>query len=185
MNSTQTDLAQERAHLLNRLHVVLRDLIPASQVPTTCAGRAARTDSAQKLERLVRRQASMHTSGESSDGPDVAENFSGHDDHEAVDDGQRATGRGQGVSDLGLVVVEVFIKTAINRSPNADHFVSYTGTAPLDASSGEQTDTGSTPAATANSTRHCTPSRCAKLAIPVSDISSLLSTQARRKQDRK
>ena len=54
----------------------------------------------------------------------------------------------------------------ITRFPSTSHFASYKGTAPLDASSGNQTDTGSTPEATGRSTRCCTPWRSAKAANP-------------------
>jgi hypothetical protein len=42
--------------------------------------------------------------GEVSDGPDVAEDFGGQDEAEAVDVGKSAAGCGLGVLGLGLVV---------------------------------------------------------------------------------
>ena len=50
--------------------------------------------------------------GESSDVADVAEDFGGQEDSQAVDVGESAAGRGQGVSGLGLVGFEVFIDAA-------------------------------------------------------------------------
>lgn len=108
------DLGQEHARLLNRLHRLLRELIPGGVEQGLSADKAAaalrRIDVQMKSNEKQTREA---LAASSSTLQQV---------------------RGIGVIFAAKVLGHV---GDITRFPNASHFASYTGTAPLDASSGQ------------------------------------------------
>lgn len=140
LSERRDDLAQERARLLNRLHVVLRDLIPGG------APRGLSADKAAALLRVVRPASATQACRR-----DVARELLTdlrridkhlHDNKAQTRDALAATGSTlTTIHGLGIVLAAKILGHVgtITRFPTADHFASYTGTAPLDASSGEQT----------------------------------------------
>jgi transposase len=129
------DLAGERIRVLNRLHVLLRDLIPggaptdltAEKAPAILRGirpltatDACRRDLARDLRRLDRQLATNQTQ--------TRQTLAAA--HSTITDIHRVAHilAGKILGHVG----------DINRFPTADHFASYTGTSPLDASSGER-----------------------------------------------
>jgi transposase len=139
LSERRDDLASERVRLLNRLHVLLRDLIPGGAALDLTADKAAillrgirpitATDSCRRdlardliadLRHLDRR---LHTN-ESQIRQILAET------HSTITD-IRGVGHIIAAKVLGHV-------GDITRFPSADHLASYAGTAPLEASSGER-----------------------------------------------
>jgi transposase len=139
LSERRDDLARERVRLLNRLHVLLRDLIPGGAATDLTADKAATlmrgirpltaTDSCRRdlardliadLRHLDRR---LHTN-EGQIRQILAET------HSTITN-IRGVGHIIAAKVLGHV-------GDITRFPTADHFASYTGTAPLEASSGER-----------------------------------------------
>ncbi|OLB92460.1 MAG: IS110 family transposase [Actinobacteria bacterium 13_2_20CM_2_66_6] len=133
------DLARERVRLLNRLHVLLRDLIPGGAALDLTADKAAAllrgirpataTDSCRRdlardliadLRYLDRRLTTnqVHTRQVHAETHSTITHIHG-------------VGHITAAKILGHV-------GDITRFPTADHFASYAGTAPLEASSGER-----------------------------------------------
>lgn len=132
------DLGQEHARLLNRLHRLLRELIPGGVEQGLSADKAAaalrrvrpatatdtvRRELAKELLADVRRIDVQMKSNEKQTREALAASSS-----------TLQQVRGIGVIFAAKVLGHV---GDITRFPNASHFASYTGTAPLDASSGQ------------------------------------------------
>lgn len=139
LSERRDDLARERVRLLNRLHVLLRDLIPGGAALDLTADKAAAllrsirpitaTDSCRRdlardmiadLRHLDRRLHANQTQIRQV----LAET------HSTIVD-MRGVGHLIAAKVLGHV-------GDITRFPTADHFASYAGTSPLEASSGER-----------------------------------------------
>ncbi|HEV3498194.1 MAG TPA: transposase, partial [Actinomycetes bacterium] len=131
------DLAGERTRILNRLHGLLRDLIP---------GGASTNLSAAKAAALLRgvRPATATAACRRELARDLLADLRRVDARlkanlVQVRDALAATGTSlTEVHGLGVVVAAKLLGHVgdIGRFPSQDHFASYTATAPLDASSG-------------------------------------------------
>jgi transposase len=139
LSERRDDLARERVRLLNRLHVVLRDLIPGGAALDLSADKAAAllrtarpmtaTDSCRRdlardmiadLRHLDRR---LHANQ-----IEIRQVLA--ETHSTITD-MRGVGHLIAAKILGHV-------GDVTRFPTADHFASYAGTSPLEASSGER-----------------------------------------------
>jgi transposase len=133
------DLAGERTRILNRLHGLLRDLLPGGAPSNLSAAKAAAL-----LHRVrpatataaCRRQLARELLG------DLRRVDARLADNKAqLREALAATGSTlTQVHGLGVVVAAKLLGHVgdIGRFPSQDHFASYTATAPLDASSGNQ-----------------------------------------------
>ncbi|RZU75094.1 transposase [Micromonospora kangleipakensis] len=133
------DLAHERTRILNRLHGMLRDLIPGG-APTGL--------SADKAAALLR--ATRPTTATAACRRDIARDLLA--DLRRLDRQLRANevsqqdavaATGSTLSEVHGIAVVLSAKILghvgdVSRFPTADHFASYTGTSPLDASSGNR-----------------------------------------------
>jgi transposase len=139
LSERRDDLARERVRLLNRLHVLLRDLIPGGAALDLTADKAATllrgirpitaTDSCRRdlardliadLRHLDRRLKTNEVQIRQLLGQT----------HSTITD-IRGVGHILAAKVLGHV-------GDVTRFPTADHFASYAGTCPLEASSGER-----------------------------------------------
>jgi transposase len=139
LSERRDDLAGERVRLLNRLHVLLRDLTPGGAALDLTADKAAvllrgirpitatdtcRRDLARDLIADLRHLDRRLHANEAQTRQVLGET------HSTITDI-----RGIGTIIAGKVLGHV---GDITRFPTADHFASYAGTAPLEASSGER-----------------------------------------------
>jgi transposase len=182
LSERRDDLAGERTRILNRLHGLLRDLIPGG-APTDL--------SADKAATLLRglRPATATAACRRQLARDLLGNLRRVDaslkaNKAQIRDALAATASTlTQVHGLGVILAAKLLGHVgdIGRFPSQDHFASYTATAPLDASSGNQQRHDSTPAATANSTPRCTPSRSARPATqdPAATTTCASSAKAR------
>jgi transposase len=139
LSERRDDLARERVRLLNRLHVLLRDLVPGGAAPDLNADKAVTllrsirpltvTDSCRRdlardliadLRHLDRRLHTNQTQIRQVLG----------ETHSTITEI-----RGVGHIIAGKILGHV---GDVTRFPTADHFASYAGTSPLEASSGER-----------------------------------------------
>jgi transposase len=133
------DLAGERTRILNRLHGLLRDLLPGGAPTDLTAAKAAallRGVRPVTATAACRRQLARDLLG---DLRRVDARLA--DNTVQVRDALAATGSTlTQVHGLGVVVAAKLLGHVgdIGRFPSQDHFASYTATAPLDASSGNQ-----------------------------------------------
>jgi transposase len=139
LSERRDDLTHERTRLLNRLHQLLRELIPGGaplrltadqaaallrRVRPATATDACRRDLARDLLADLRRLDRRLTDNESQ-----------------LRDALAATGSGlPNIHGLGVITAAKILGQVgdITRFPSSGHFASYTGTAPLDASSGQR-----------------------------------------------
>jgi transposase len=133
------DLAGERTRILNRLHGLLRDLVPGGAPTDLSAAKAAallRRVRPVTATAACRRQLARDLLG------DLRRVDARLADNKAqLQDALAATGSTlTQVHGLGVVVAAKILGHVgdIGRFPSQDHFASYTATAPLDASSGNQ-----------------------------------------------
>jgi transposase len=133
------DLAGERTRILNRLHGLLRDLVPggaATDLTATKAAAMLRRVRPVTATAACRRQLARDLLG---DLRRVDARLA--DNKVQLQDALAATGSTlTQVHGLGVVVAAKLLGHVgdITRFPSQDHFASYTATAPLDASSGNQ-----------------------------------------------
>src|SRR5215208_6276188 len=138
LSERREDLVAERTRALNRLHGLLRDLVPGGVAGTLSADRAARIlrgirprgDSA----RLRRRLASEVLRDIRTRDRKIA------DLHERIEAEVKASGTAlTEIFGMGPILAARIIGTVGNvaRFPTRAHFASYSGTAPVEASSGE------------------------------------------------
>jgi transposase len=133
------DLAGERTRILNRLHVLLRDLLPGGAPSNLTAAKAAvllRRVRPVTATAACRRQLARDLLG---DLRRVDARLA--DNKVQLREALATTGSTlTQIHGLGVVVAAKLLGHVgdITRFPSQDHFASYTATAPLDASSGNQ-----------------------------------------------
>lgn len=174
------DLAGERVRVINRLHVLLRDLIP---------GGAPLDLTAEKAAALLRgiRPLTATDARRRDLARDLLADLRRLDRH--LDTNQAQTRQTlaathstitniHGVAHIlaGKILGHV---GDVTRFPTADHFASYTGTSPLDASSGEAAVTASTPPVTASSTPRFIRSPSARPVTPDPDAPTTSARSAK------
>jgi transposase len=139
LSARRDDLAGERTRILNRLHGLLRDLIPGGAPTDLTADKAAallRGLRPATATAACRRQLARDLL---SDLRRVDARLA--DNKAQVRDALAATGSTlTQVHGLGVILAAKLLGHVgdIGRFPSQDHFASYTATAPLDASSGNQ-----------------------------------------------
>jgi transposase len=133
------DLGHERARLLNRLHRLLRELIPGgveTGLSADKAGAALRSVRPATATDALRRELARDLLA------DLRRIDTGIKSNEAqTREALAASGTTlQELPGIGVVLAAKLLGHVgdITRFPSASHFASYTGTAPLDASSGNQ-----------------------------------------------
>jgi transposase len=139
LSERRDDLAHERARTLNRLHQLLRELIPGGVPLGLSAGKVAAA--------LRRIRPSTATEACRRDlTKDLLADLRRIDANIKTNEGQMrdalaaTTTTLTNIHGIGIVLAAKLLGHIgdVTRFPTADHFASYTGAAPLDASSGEQ-----------------------------------------------
>ena len=133
------DLVAERTRALNRLHGLLRDLVPGGVARTLSADRAARILRGMRprgcaSDRLRRRLASEILRDVRTLDRKIAE-LNGRIEAEVEVSGTTLTE----IFGVGPILAATILGTVgdVARFPTKAHFASYAGTAPVEASSGE------------------------------------------------
>lgn len=138
LSERRDDLVSERTRLLNRLHVLLRDLIPGGAPTDLSADKAV--DILKRLRPVTATDCCRR---------DLARNLvadlhrldrSIKDNESQMRDALGATGTTlTELAGMGVVLAAKVLGHVgnINRFPTEHHFASYTGSAPLEASSGD------------------------------------------------
>src|SRR5215218_4155377 len=138
LSERREDLVAERTRALNRLHGLLRDLLPGGVAGTLSAPRAARILRGIRPQgasaRLRRRLASEILRDVRALDRKIAD-LSGRIEAEVEASGSTLTE----IFGIGPILAAKIIGTvgSVARFPSKAHFASYAGTAPLEASSGE------------------------------------------------
>jgi transposase len=138
LSERREDLVAERTRALNRLHGLLRDLLPGGVARTLSADRAARILRGIRPKgtsaRLRRRLASEVLRDVRSLDRKIAD-LNGRIKAEVEASGTTLTQ----IFGIGPILAAKIIGTVcdVGRFPTKAHFASYSGTAPLEASSGQ------------------------------------------------
>jgi transposase len=138
LSERREDLVAERTRSLNRLHALLRDLLPGGVAGKLSADRAARILRAIRPKgasaRLRRRLASEVLRDVRTLDRKIAE-LNGRIEAEVEASGTTLTQ----IFGVGPILAARIIGTVgdVGRFPTRAHFASYSGTAPLEASSGD------------------------------------------------
>jgi transposase len=139
LSERREDLVAERTRALNRLHALLRDLLPGGVARTLSAERAARIlrgirPKGGASARLRRRLASEVLRDVRTLDRKIAD-LGGRIEAEVEASGSTLTE----IFGIGPILAARIIGTVgdVRRFPTKAHFASYSGTAPLEASSGE------------------------------------------------
>jgi transposase len=139
LSERREDLVAERTRALNRLHGLLRDLLPGGVARTLSADRAARILRGIRPQggasaRLRRRLASEVLRDIRTLDRKIAD-LNGRIEAEVEASGTTLTE----IFGIGPILAAKIIGTvgSVARFPSRGHFASYSGTAPLEASSGE------------------------------------------------
>jgi transposase len=138
LSERREDLVAERTRALNRLHALLRDLLPGGVAAKLSADRAARALRGIRPKgvsaRLRRRLASEVLRDVRTLDRKIAD-LGGRIEAEVEASGTTLTE----IFGIGTILAARIIGTVGNvaRFPSKAHFASYSGTAPLEASSGE------------------------------------------------
>src|SRR5215211_7086950 len=139
LSERREDLVAERTRALNRLHGLLRDLLPGGVAGKLSADRAARILRSIRPKggtsaRLRRRLASEVLRDARTLDRKIAD-LSGRIEAEVEASGSTLTE----IFGIGPILAARIIGTVgdVTRFPTKAHFASYAGTAPLEASSGE------------------------------------------------
>ena len=138
LSERREDLVAERTRALNRLHGLLRDLVPGGVARTLSAERAARILRAIRPKgasaRLRRRVASEVLRDVRTLDRKIAD-LNGRIEAEVEASGTTLTE----IFGIGPILAARIIGTVggVERFPTKAHFASYSGTAPLETSSGE------------------------------------------------
>jgi len=138
LSERREDLVAERTRALNRLHGLLRDLVPGGVARTLSAHRAARILRGIRPKgasaRLRRRLASEVLRDVRTLDRKIAD-LNGRIEAEVQASGTTLTE----IFGVGPILAARIIGTVgdVARFPTKAHFASYSGTAPLEASSGE------------------------------------------------
>jgi transposase len=140
LSERREDLVAERTRALNRLHGLLRDLVPGGVAGTLSAHRAARILRGIRPQggasaRLRRRLASEVLRDVRTLDRKIAD-LNGRIEAEVEASGTTLTE----IFGVGPILAAKIIGTVGNvaRFPTKAHFASYSGTAPVEASSGEE-----------------------------------------------
>ena len=164
LSERREDLVAERTRALNRLHALLRDLLPGGVARSLSAERAARILRSIRPKgasaRLRRRLASEVLRDVRMLDRKIAD-LNGRIEAEVEASGTTLTE----IFGVGPILAARIIGALgdVGRFPSKGHFASYSGTAPLEASSGKVVRHRlSRWQATASSTTPCTWSPCAK-----------------------
>jgi transposase len=139
LSERREDLVAERTRALNRLHGLLRDLVPGGVARTLSADRAARIlrgiqPRGSASARLRRRLASEMLRDVRTLDRKIA------DLNECIEAEVEASGTTlTEIFGVGPILAARIIGTVgdVGRFPSRGHFASYSGTAPVEASSGE------------------------------------------------
>jgi transposase len=139
LSERREDLVAERTRALNRLHALLRDLLPGGVARTLSADRAARIlrgirPKSSASARLRRRLASEVLRDVRTLDRKIAD-LNGRIEAEVEASGTTLTQ----IFGIGPILAAKIVGTVgdVTRFPTKAHFASYSGTAPLEASSGE------------------------------------------------
>jgi transposase len=139
LSERREDLVAERTRALNRLHGLLRDLLPGGVARTLSADRAARIlrgirPHGGASARLRRRLASEVLRDVRTLDRKIAD-LNGRIEAEVEASGTTLTE----IFGIGPILAARIIGTVgnVSRFPTKAHFASYSGTAPVEASSGE------------------------------------------------
>jgi len=138
LSDRREDLVAERTRALNRLHALLRDLVPGGLARTLSADRAARILRGIRPKgtsaRLRRRLASEILRDVRTLDRKIAD-LDGRIETEVEASGTTLTE----IFGIGPILAARIIGTVgdVGRFPTRAHFASYSGTAPVEASSGE------------------------------------------------
>jgi transposase len=138
LSERREDLVAERTRALNRLHALLRDLVPGGVARTLSAERAARIVRGIRPKgssaRLRRRLASEVLRDVRTLDRKIAD-LNGRIEAEVEASGTTLTE----IFGIGPILAAKIIGTvgSVARFPSRGHFASYAGTAPVEASSGE------------------------------------------------
>jgi transposase len=139
LSERREDLVAERTRALNRLHGLLRDLLPGGVAGKLSADRAARILRSMRSrggasDRLRRRLASEILRDVRTLDRKIAD-LGGRIEAEVDASGTTLTQ----IFGIGPILAAKFIGTvgSVARFPSKGHFASYSGTAPVEASSGE------------------------------------------------
>jgi transposase len=139
LSERREDLVAERTRALNRLHAILRDLVPGGVTGKLSADRAARIlrgirPKGGASARLRRRLASEVLRDVRTLDRKIA-NLNGRIEAEVEDSGTTLTQ----IFGVGPILAARIMGTVgdVTRFPSKGHFASYAGTAPLETSSGE------------------------------------------------
>jgi transposase len=139
LSERREDLVAERTRALNRLHGLLRDLVPGGVARTLSADRAARIlrgirPKGGASDRLRRRLASEILRDLRTLDRKIAD-LNGRIEAEVEVSGTTLTE----IFGVGPILAATILGTVgdVARFPTKAHFASYSGTAPVEASSGE------------------------------------------------
>jgi transposase len=138
LSERREDLVAERTRALNRLHGLLRDLVPGGVAGTLSARRAARIlrgiRPQSSSSRIRRRLASEVLCDIRTLDRKIAD-LNGRIEAEVEASGTTLTE----IFGVGPILAAKIIGTvgSVARFPSRAHFASYSGTAPLETSSGE------------------------------------------------
>jgi transposase len=139
LSERREDLVGERTRALNRLHGLLRDLVPGGVAGKLSADRAARILRGIRARggasaRLRRRLASENLRDVRTLDRKIAD-LDGRIEAEVEASGTTLTE----ISGVGPILAARILGTVgdVGRFPSKAHFASYSGTAPVEASSGE------------------------------------------------
>jgi transposase len=138
LSESREDLVVERTRALNRLHGLLRDLVPGGIAGTLSADRAARILRGIRPQgsssRVRRRLASEVLRDVRTLDRKIAD-LGGRIESEVEASGTSLTE----IFGIGPILAATIIGTVgdVARFPSKAHFASYSGTAPVEASSGE------------------------------------------------
>ena len=138
LSERREDLVAERTRALNRLHALLRDLLPGGVTGKLSADRAARILRGIRpkgASARLRRQLASEVLRDLRTLDRKIADLSGRIEAEVEASGTALTE----IFGVGPVLAARIIGTVgdVRRFPSKGHFASYSGTAPLEASSGE------------------------------------------------
>jgi transposase len=139
LSERREDLVAERTRALNRLHGLLRDLVPGGVARTLSADRAARTlrgiRSQEGTSARLRRQLASEVLRDVRTLDRKIADLDGRIEAEVETSGTTLTE----IFGIGSILAARIVGSVgnVGRFPTKAHFASYSGTAPLEASSGE------------------------------------------------
>jgi len=139
LSDHRDDLVSDRTRVLNRLHRLLRELVPGGanrQLSSTQAGEILRTVRPVTTADTYRKQLAKDLLDSLRKLDTRVKSLTDQIAELVAANGTKLTA----IRGVGPVVAAKIIGHSgdIRRFPNRNHYASYTGTAPLDASSGEQ-----------------------------------------------